>query len=109
MKLPSFLPVLLVVLLYTACKDREPVVTNSSAETYQENGGSMETTTGAGEVAASDAPVPASDQKNDSLVFSIERGACFGKCPFYRLHIYESGFATYEGLGNMEKMGLHHG
>ncbi|MDQ3100065.1 MAG: DUF6438 domain-containing protein [Bacteroidota bacterium] len=109
MKLLSFFSFLLVVLLFTACKDREPVVTNGSTETDQENGTVTETSSGPGEVAASDAPVPNSEQKNDSLAFSIERGACFGKCPFYRLHVYKSGFATYEGLANMEKMGFYHG
>lgn len=109
MKLLPFLSLLLILLISTGCNDRKPAVTNGSANSDQSAAASVENTSEPGEEAASDAPVPATDQPSDSLVFSIERGACFGKCPFYRLHVFESGFATYEGLGNMDKMGLHHG
>lgn len=45
----------------------------------------------------------------DSLFFSLERTPCFGPCPAYRVKIYRSGSATYEGRGNMEMMGMHTG
>lgn len=46
---------------------------------------------------------------NDSLFASIERGFCFGKCPVYKLHIYNSGYATYEGIRNVDTIGLFSG
>ena len=45
----------------------------------------------------------------DSLFFSLERTPCFGMCPSYRIHVYRSGYATWEGMGHVEKMGLHRG
>ncbi len=100
-----------LLLLFSACKDREAVVTNGSADPIEEPSAQAEQAeengTVAGESAANDRPVQATDQIADSLVFSIARSACFGKCPFYRLFIYDSGYATYEGLGNVDRMGLH--
>ena len=33
----------------------------------------------------------------DSLFASIERTPCFGRCPTYKVMIFKSGYATYEG------------
>jgi len=43
----------------------------------------------------------------DSLVVSFERTPCFGRCPVFKIKVYESGFATYEGLNFAEKIGLY--
>lgn len=43
----------------------------------------------------------------DSLFFSIERTPCFGFCPTYRASIYRSGLAIWEGMDNVERMGMH--
>lgn len=45
----------------------------------------------------------------DSLFFSIERTPCFGKCPAYRIKVYRSGYATYEGISNVERLGMNLG
>lgn len=71
-----------------------------------------------GTSGSSPAPPPVVDQSGprfggaaeaDSLFFSLERTPCFGACQAYRIKIYRSGFATYDGRGNMEKMGMHSG
>jgi len=46
---------------------------------------------------------------NDSLFASAERGFCFGKCPVYKMNIYNSGYATYEGIRNVEMLGTYSG
>jgi len=43
----------------------------------------------------------------DSLAVSFERTPCFGRCPVFKIKVYDSGFATYEGLNFAEKMGLY--
>jgi len=43
----------------------------------------------------------------DSLFFSIERTPCFGFCPAYRIHLYRSGLATWEGVSQVERMEPH--
>lgn len=43
----------------------------------------------------------------DTLVIAFEKTACFGRCPVYKVKVYQSGFATYEGLNFTEKMGLY--
>ncbi|MGB6036948.1 MAG: DUF6438 domain-containing protein [Cryomorphaceae bacterium] len=48
---------------------------------------------------------PAAPQ--DSLAVSFERTPCFGRCPVFKIKVYKSGFATYEGLNFAEKMGLY--
>jgi hypothetical protein len=43
----------------------------------------------------------------DSLAVRFERTPCFGRCPVFKIKVYKSGFATYEGLNFAEKMGLY--
>lgn len=51
------------------------------------------------------APVEIPVLQQDSLLFSLERGACFGRCPVYTIRIYESGYTTYEGKNFVDYMG----
>lgn len=46
-------------------------------------------------------------EKRDSLFLSLERTSCFGTCKAYRIDLYRSGFATFDGKRNMEKEGRH--
>lgn len=41
------------------------------------------------EVRRGDAPSP--------LLFALERGRCFGRCPVYRLEVFEDGRVRFEG------------
>jgi len=43
----------------------------------------------------------------DSLAVRFEKTPCFGRCPVFKIKVYKSGFATYEGLNFAEKMGLY--
>jgi len=43
----------------------------------------------------------------DSLAVHFEKTPCFGRCPVFKIKVYKSGFATYEGLNFSEKMGLY--
>ena len=43
----------------------------------------------------------------DSLAVHFENTPCFGRCPVFKIKVYKSGFATYEGLNFAEKMGLY--
>ncbi len=42
----------------------------------------------------------------DSLIISFEKTPCFGRCPVYKVKVFESGFAIYEGLNFSERLGL---
>jgi len=44
----------------------------------------------------------------DSLYLSYERTACYGRCPIYKIKVYDSGFATYEGINFVHMMGMYH-
>jgi hypothetical protein len=44
---------------------------------------------------------------NDTtLLASIERTPCFGKCATYKITIYQSGHVVYEGKQNVKNIGL---
>ena len=43
----------------------------------------------------------------EDLIISLDKTACFGTCPVYKIKIYNSGKATYEGLKHVKKIGLH--
>jgi hypothetical protein len=40
------------------------------------------------------------------LLASIERTPCFGKCPTYKISIYQSGYVIYEGKQNVKNVGF---
>lgn len=89
------LPALLSVALVTACKTKQDSAQNEatpSATKGSENAAPLQL---GGETAA------------DSLFLSLERTPCFGTCKAYRLNIYSSGYATYEGRANVEREGMH--
>lgn len=46
-------------------------------------------------------------EKKDSLLIGFEKTPCFGRCPVYKVKVYQSGFATYEGLNFTEKLGMY--
>ncbi len=43
----------------------------------------------------------------DEIRFSLEKGACFGKCPIYSLTINQAGYATFEGKAHTDKLGIY--
>lgn len=43
----------------------------------------------------------------DEVRFSLSKSACFGKCPTYKLFINQNGYATLEGIANMDKLGVY--
>jgi hypothetical protein len=45
-------------------------------------------------------------QNQDSLLTSISRRPCFGKCPVFVFTIYKSGYATYLGEQNVANKGF---
>ncbi len=49
--------------------------------------------------------VAQTDHFPDSLVFAMARTPCFGRCPTYEVQIYESGYATYSGESNVDRIG----
>lgn len=57
------------------------------------------------EATQGDAEVAQRDHFPDSLVFAMARTPCFGRCPTYELNIYESGYATYFGESNVDRIG----
>lgn len=39
----------------------------------------------------------------------MERTACFGKCPWYIIEIFEDGRVTYEGIKDCDRIGYYEG
>jgi len=78
------------LLVAAACKNREQVVTDGTA-------------------AQGPAVVYGGATEADSLFFSLERTPCFGQCKTYRIRVFRSGFAVYEGSSFVEKTGTHYG
>ena len=89
------LPALLSVALFGACKTNQEAATNTGAPMENENKASQTALALGGTAPA------------DSLFLFLERTPCFGPCKAYRLNIYRSGYATYEGRANVEREGMH--
>lgn len=53
--------------------------------------------------------VKAPKTDGDSVYFMIERTACYGTCPTYRLTIYDDGLAVYEGIRFVDREGRYEG
>jgi hypothetical protein len=47
------------------------------------------------------------NDKNDSLLITINRYPCFGRCPYFFASIYQSGYATIDRKGFMDDLGLY--
>lgn len=96
MKLPMILPVLAISAALLACNNRREAVAAQATTTTQ-----APATTAATEFQLG------GTEKKDSLFLSFERTPCFGTCKAYRIEVYRSGFATYDGRSNVEKQGKH--
>lgn len=89
------LPALLSVALVTACKTKQDSAQDGATPPATKGSENKAPLQLGGETAA------------DSLFLSLERTPCFGPCKAYRLNIYRSGYATYEGRANVELEGMH--
>lgn len=74
----KLLSLIIVVAFFLSCKSKEKV--SSQTETP----------------AASDTV----------LLASIDRTPCFGRCPTYKITIYQSGYVIYEGKQNVKNIGF---
>ncbi|MCO6482437.1 MAG: hypothetical protein J5I62_06555 [Flavobacteriales bacterium] len=59
--------------------------------------------------AAATDQVEAPKTDGDSVYFMIQRTACYGTCPTYRLTIYDDGLAVYEGVRFVARQGRYTG
>jgi hypothetical protein len=49
---------------------------------------------------------PVSDtSQGDTLVAYLERTRCFGRCPYYSIYIYKSGYSVYTGIDHVTNIG----
>lgn len=54
------------------------------------------------------APVLAPQLVQDSLLLSYERTPCFGRCPVFKIKVFQGGYVTYNGVNFVEYMGTYH-
>ncbi len=85
--------ILLVSLVLLSCKNQKKTGKEQAAMTQ-----SPDTIVMVKEVPA---------ETKDSLAFYFEKTPCFGKCPVFKVNVYESGFATFEGINFTERLGLY--
>lgn len=97
--------------LLVACADKKPAVTSTPAPAAPNRPPT--------EVRKPEKPVEKTPTNKtarmggmsiaDSLFFTLEKTPCFGSCKSYRINVYRSGYATFEGRSNVEKVGMHSG
>ena len=46
------------------------------------------------------------DKSEIELIISLQRTACYGTCPIYKIEIYSDGSGTYTGTRFVENIGL---
>ena len=64
------------------------------------------------EVVPPDLPIPPEKIKipkgvDENLLVSLQRTACFGKCPVFTINILKDGKATYSGVAHVKKRGQY--
>jgi hypothetical protein len=64
------------------------------------------------EVIPPDLPLPLERMKipkgiDENLMVSLQRTACFGKCPVFTVEIFKDGKVTYSGLAHVVKRGSY--
>ena len=77
-----------ILILAVSCKQTKPAIENSTLDS--------DTSTPKNEI-----PV------KESLFLTMERTPCFGKCPSYKLTIFNTGNVVYEGFTFAKKEGKH--
>ena len=53
------------------------------------------------------APKEVDDLTEADLRFKMIKGACFGKCPIYKIEIYEGGYTKFYGDRFCDKLGIY--
>lgn len=94
------LPFLAISLAIVACNDQRKTLATQATTTIDEPRAAKT------ELVLNGAGGPSI---GDSLFLSFERTPCFGTCKAYRINIYKSGHATYDGRSNVELLGPHTG
>lgn len=106
MKYLAFL--LIIAAGLSSCKGKKQVI---SAQEHMET----DSTSNADSSSISDAFADLEDEFDfdmeeidpDTVLFaSISRGACFGRCPIYKIHVYGSGRAEYHGINFVDSIGV---
>ncbi|MEM9887442.1 MAG: DUF6438 domain-containing protein [Bacteroidota bacterium] len=96
---------LLPILLFSACKSSKLAQENTRTQAEQEALGLTEDAfsfTDSSDLVLIDEV----EQEKPDLIASIERTACYGKCPVYEAKIFSNGLVLYEGKQHVENMGL---
>lgn len=52
--------------------------------------------------------LPLPDAALDKVTITLERQACYGSCPSYKVQLQGDGRAIYEGRGDVDVLGTHH-
>jgi len=47
------------------------------------------------------------DLTEEDIKIEMAKGACYGKCPVYKIEIYEGGYTKYYGIRHAEKLGTY--
>lgn len=81
-----------LVLAFSSCKAKQESLAENQVESHKDTI----------VVVVKEKPQP-----QDSLLISFEKTPCFGTCPVYKIRVYRSGFATYEGINFAERLGLY--
>lgn len=90
----QILPMIILAILFTACASTK----NAGSEANSQE--SIDVTP--------DQVYPFKDlTPGDSLFAHIKKGYCFGTCPVYEIHIYNSGHTVLKGIQNIKLMGEH--
>ena len=84
-RLNPFILLIISLLAFSSCKNGQQVSTTDTSD------------------------VPSASEPADSLFMSFERTPCFGKCAAFRVKVYTSGYATYEGIQFAPWEGMHSG
>lgn len=85
----------LVVLSFLSCKSNKEVSNQTDTNSISSTKDTV--------VVIVEKPV----EQKDSLIIGFSKTPCFGRCPVYKVKVYASGFATYEGLNFTELLGFY--
>lgn len=77
----------LLLLVLGGCKDTEKTTATTEAEALVESTMTSE----------------------KSEFATLERTACFGQCPIYKITLYSNGYVTYYGKNFVDRMGMYEG
>ena len=96
---------LLILLIFTACHKKLSDKTTAPQPATETK--VVEATPSVNTISKDIQTIHIPEGVDSNLIISLQRTACFGQCPVYKVEIFKDGTVKYKGIAHIKKRGQH--